>query len=210
MKRVRHEKLRETGVRSRCNKGRGWRRTQRGIHELELFEGRGLAALTLAWRAPFPWGGEVRPVSTVLGDVVSGVGGSPRRRTLTPLSVLSLRRSISRLASISSEILFASRSRASRSVRWRSVSLTGGATKRAKGSPCDCEPFRGFLGPSTTTGGGEGEGEWSGSPDMVAESSGEESSGEGLPTSRGKRRRSGGSRRRATHSPTNVWRPGIK
>ena len=107
-------------------------------------------------------------------------GGSPRRRTLTPLSLLSLRRSISRLASISSDILFASRSRASRSVRCRSVSLTGGAMRRANGSACDREPFGGFLGPSTSSGGGaegdgEGGSEWA---DMV-ERGEDESSGRG-------------------------------
>lgn len=49
MKRVRHEKLTETGVRGCCTKGRGWRRTLRSILELKLLERRGLAALTLAW-----------------------------------------------------------------------------------------------------------------------------------------------------------------
>lgn len=161
MKHVRHEKLTETGVRGCCTKGREWRRTLRGILELKLFECRGLAALTLAWSGERGRGCGL--VSIARGDVVSGVKGSPRRRTLTPRSDLSLRRSISRLASISSDILFASRSRASRSVRCRRVSLTGGAMKGAKGSPCDCEPFRGFLGTSMTAGGGEGVGE---GPDM--------------------------------------------
>ena len=142
------------------------------------------------------WPGAVKGVGGVAcqhslliarGDVVSGVEGSPRRRTFTPLSDLSLRRSISRLASISSDILFASRSRASRSVRCRRVSLTGGAMKGAKGSPWNCEPFRGFLETSTTVGGGEGVGE---GPDMGrGEELGRESSGGRLSNSRGKRRR---------------------
>ena len=49
MKRVQHEKLAETGLRCCCIKGRRWRRTMRGVHELELLERRGLATLTLTW-----------------------------------------------------------------------------------------------------------------------------------------------------------------
>jgi len=49
--------------------------------------------------------------------------------------------------------------------------------RRAKGSPCDREPFGGFLGRSTTAGGGEEGEEGSEGSDMVDESNEDESGG---------------------------------